>query len=178
MPGKSTYDDILCLYLHIYKAAIDRKSRLVLLLDILKAFDPVNWSFIWETLNRMGFSLQYINWVWRLNNNPRARVCTNKDISDAFSLQRGMRQGCPLLPILFALAIEPLALALRQMAMVGGTCYGESFEKIFLYGDDAFIDLDVSEQSLVSLIGVVEEFGKVSWLRIGWEKICGFSNWP
>lgn len=61
MPGKSTYDNIQRLYLHVHSAANDQKSGLVLSLDVLKAFDTVNWSFLWETMHRMGFSLHCIN---------------------------------------------------------------------------------------------------------------------
>lgn len=174
MPGKSTYNNTRCLYLHVHRAATDQKSRLVLSLDVLRAFDTINWSFLWKTMHQMGFSLHYINWVCLLYTNPRARVCTNKDISDVFSLQRGMRQGCPLLPLLFALAIEPLAQAVRQSATVGSICYGAQMKKISLYAEDTLIYLDGSEQSFVSLMGVMEEFGKVTGLRAGWEKSVAF----
>lgn len=120
-------------------------------------------------------SLQYINWVWLLFTNPRARVCANKHTSDVFSLQRGTRWGCPL-SLLFALEIEPLALAVWQTAM--GICYGKSSEKISLYVDDALIYLDGSEQSFVYLMRVVDEFGKVSGLRVGWEKSVIFPIGP
>lgn len=60
MPGKSTYNNISRLYLHIYKVATEQKSGLVLSLAVMKAFDTVRWSFLWETMHRMGFSLQYV----------------------------------------------------------------------------------------------------------------------
>lgn len=126
----------------------------------------------------MGFSSQFIKWVRLLYTNPRAWISTNKDVSEMFILQRGARQGCPLSPLLFTLAIKPLALAVRQMVTVGGICYGELSEKISLYADDALTYLDGSEQSFVSLLEVVEEFGKVSGLRVGWEKSVAFPRGP
>ena len=145
MPGRSTYDNIRRLYLHIHRAEARKKGGLVLSLDVLKAFDTVNWSFLWEAMHRMGFSARFIRWVRLLYTNPRARVSTNKDVSDVFTFQRGTRQGCPLSPLLFALAIEPLALAVRQTAEVAGICCGSLSEKISLYAADALIYLDGSE---------------------------------
>ncbi len=48
-------------------------------------------------------------------------VRTNNNYSDYFPLRCGTRQGCPLSPLLFAIAIEPLAVALRFSQMIGIT---------------------------------------------------------
>lgn len=126
MPGRSTFDNIRRLYLHVHEAARARRSGLVLSLDILKAFDTVSWSFLWEAMARMGTGPTFIHLLYA---DPKARVHTNMDISAPFSLGRGTRQGCPLSPLLFAIAIEPLALAVRQMAEIGGIRSGPLEEK-------------------------------------------------
>lgn len=56
---------------------------------------------------------RFIGWVRMLYGAPGARVRVNNELSDRFSLGRGTSQGCPLSPLLFALAIEPLAATLR-----------------------------------------------------------------
>ena len=62
-------------------------------------------------------------WIWQhvyfldkafIYTSPLACVCTNNDYSDYFPLNRGTQQGCPLSQLLFAIAIEPLAVALRS----------------------------------------------------------------
>ena len=42
------------------------------------------------------------------------RVIGSQSVSEPFSRERGVGQGCPLVPLLFALAIEPLSRMLKQ----------------------------------------------------------------
>ncbi len=47
-----------------------------------------------------------------------------------FNLHRGTWQGCPLSPLLFALAIEPLAIALRECHQITVITCGEAVHKV------------------------------------------------
>lgn len=116
-----------------------QRSGLVLYLDVLKAFDIMRWSFLWETMAQMGFGPHFVQWVCLLYADPRARVRTNRDISVSFSLKRGTRQGCTLSPLLFALAIEPLALAVQQTSERGGYLLWSSGEDLSLRGRCPYI---------------------------------------
>lgn len=60
-----------------------------------------------------------IKWI-QLYQNPQAKVVANGWPSPAFSLTRGMRQGCPLSPLLYALAAEPLAISIRENLEIQG----------------------------------------------------------
>lgn len=67
-------------------------------------------------------------------------------LSNAFPLGRGTRQGCPLSPGLFALVVEPLAIALRAETGVRGIVVGEIEEKVSLYADDTLLYLADASQ--------------------------------
>lgn len=67
---------------------------------------------------------------------PRARIRINNIHSDPILLERGTRQGCPLSPLLFALAIEPLAIAIRSARGIQGFKREMGEERIALYADD------------------------------------------
>lgn len=43
-------------------------------------------------------------------NSPKAQIYTNGIMSSTFTLSRGCRQGCPISSLLFAMAVEPLAI--------------------------------------------------------------------
>lgn len=68
---------------------------------------------IW-TSSKYGFGPIFTSWIQTLYSMPLASIRTNNIHSEYFILHRGKRQGCPLTPLLFNLAIEPLAIALWQ----------------------------------------------------------------
>lgn len=87
-------------------------NAIVTSLDAEKAFDKVNWTFLFTTLEKFGFGESFIHWIRTLYNSSMAAVTTNGITSQPFSLQRGTRQGCLLSPSLFAICIEALANAI------------------------------------------------------------------
>ena len=82
--------------------------EIALSLDAEKAFDRVEWDYLYYTLDTFGLGQNCISWIKLLYNSPMARVRTNATHSQYFPLNRGTRQGCPLSPLLFAICIEPL----------------------------------------------------------------------
>ena len=91
----------------------------VAFLDFAKAFDKVSWSYRDEVMDRMGFPPGFIDMVRGLYAEARVRFNVNGEASDPVSPTRGVRQGCPLSPVLFALLVEPLGLLLRDLAVEG-----------------------------------------------------------
>lgn len=68
-----------------------------------------------------------------------AAVRTNNNLSPFFELKCGTRQGCPMSPLLFAVAMEPLALALRQNNGIRGIHRAGEEHKVSLYADDMLL---------------------------------------
>lgn len=75
---------------------------------------------------------------------PQAAVLVNGSLSNQFTLHRGTRQGCPITPLIFALVIEPLAIAIRKDPIYMGTKIGLREDKIVLYADDIIYGLSTS----------------------------------
>lgn len=65
-----------------------------------------------------------------LYSHPVASVRTICHISQSFTLGRGSRQGCPLSLSLFALAIEPLAIAIHNSSLIRGLLVGNGEEHV------------------------------------------------
>ena len=80
----------------------------ILSLDQEKAFDRVDWSFMYATLRKMGFGTSFLKWVNVFYTGVESSVNVNGYLSSFFSLSRGVRQGCPLSPFLYGLVAEVL----------------------------------------------------------------------
>ena len=81
----------------------------ILSLDQEKAFDRVDWSFMRATLSQMGFSPSFVRWAVLSYTAVESSVVANRYLSRFFPLPRGMRQGCPLSPLLYVLVSKVLA---------------------------------------------------------------------
>lgn len=68
--------------------------------------------------------------------------------SKRFFLHRGVRQGCPLSPLLFNIIVEVLALKVRQQADILGVQASVSTNKMLLFADDMSVILQEPERSL------------------------------
>ena len=108
-------------------------------LDAEKAFDRVEWDFLFFVLKKFGFGEAFIRWIQLLYFSPQAAVITNQMRSQSFPLSRGTRQGCPLSPLLFTLAIEPLSLFLKSTPSIQGIRRWGLEVKLSLYADDMLL---------------------------------------
>ena len=139
---------------------------MLLFIDFEKAFDSLEWPFIFDTLRFFGFRPSLINWVRTFYWNIESCVLNNGWSSNFFQPQRGVRQGCPLSPYLFILAAEVLAKTVRNNKSIRGFSLGNDEVKISQYADDTTLILDGSEKSLTSAIQILDDFGKISGLKL------------
>lgn len=170
MPGKGTDINLRRLYAVLASGIGDVDQAVVASLDAEKAFDSVEWKYLWEVLRRFGFGPVFISWVEAVYRSPTARVRTGAVLSPSFPLRRGTRQGCPLSPGLFALAIEPMAILIRSTPQIQGITIGPIQEKVSLYADDTLLYLTDDGQSLTQALQVIDRCGRYSGIRINWGK--------
>ena len=71
--------------------------------DLTKAFDTVRRDGLWKILAKYGCPEKFISIVQQFHDGMRAHVQDNGDISQAFAVTNGVKQGCVLAPILFCL---------------------------------------------------------------------------
>ena len=88
-------------------------------LDQEKAYDKIAHDYMWKVLSHCDFPPHFINTVQTLYAHTETVVIINGIRSSPFKVTRGVRQGDPLSCLLFNLAIEPLAEALRKSNLQG-----------------------------------------------------------
>jgi hypothetical protein len=91
---------------------INKAKGDILKIDLSKAFDWVCWSYIRLLLTHLGFEVPFITWVMQCITTVSFVVLINGAASPFFKSERGLRQGCPLYPLLFLLVVEGLSRAL------------------------------------------------------------------
>lgn len=68
---------------------------LVLSLDAEKAFDRVEWDFLFATLGKFNLGNNFIRWIQLLYSDPKATVIVNGLTLTPFCKGRGTWQGLP-----------------------------------------------------------------------------------
>lgn len=79
--------------------------RCVMTIDISKAFDSVQWSFLVNSLKALGFPEKFIHWIKLCITTPSFSVQVNGDLAGYFQSARGLRQGCSLSLPIFLLCV-------------------------------------------------------------------------
>lgn len=134
---------------------------ILLFLDFKKAFDTVEWSFMFKVLKKFGFKDSFIRWTRIMYNNITSIVANNGWLSDPFSISRGIRQGCPLSALLFVIVAEILATKIQNSTTIEGIKVasenGENYIKICQLADDTTLFLK-NETYLLQSISIPKEF--------------------
>lgn len=170
IPGRPSFGNVRRLLNLLYSDCIDNKEAAILTLDAHKAFDSIEWNYLFYVLKLFGFGENFIKWVKILYFKPKSCVITNNMVSKCFKLHRGVRQGDCLSPLLFNIALEPLAVGLRMHPNIEGIPVGQSESLVSLYADDVLVILNNPETGIPNLLKYVDSFGKISGYKINWSK--------
>ena len=105
--GRSIQDN-LHLIREVIEGIEDCTEAALISLDQSKAFDRVDHRFLATVLETAGFKPEFRRWISMTYHNPQAVVQVNGRRSRVFAIERSVQQGCPLSPLLYVLALEPL----------------------------------------------------------------------
>jgi hypothetical protein len=111
------------------------KNHLIISIDAEKVYDKIQHHFMIKALSKLGIEGMYLNIIKAIYDKPTANIILNGEKLKPFPLKSGMRQGCPLSPFLFNIALEFLARAIRQEEGIKGIQIGKEAVKISLFAD-------------------------------------------
>ena len=107
-----------------------QKGGLLFMTNFQKAFDSLDWNFMFQALDYFKFGPSFKCWIRILYTLPVARVKNNGHLSDEFPVSRGVRQGCCVSAWLFLLLIGMFALRMRQDLELKGYDFGFQLKAI------------------------------------------------
>lgn len=172
--GHHSYFNIRRLFNIVYSSSTD-SDECVVSLDAEKAFDRVQFDYLFAVLDRFGFGAKFTSSIKLLYSQPSATIQTNLQLSKPFKLHRGTRQGCLLSPLPFDLAIELLAIAFRSCKEVHGIWRNNTEHDVSLYADNLLLFISKPLASLPSALNLLSQFGQISGYKLNLNKSELFS---
>ena len=109
-----------------------------------------------KTLQKAGIEGTYLNIIKAIYDKLTANIILNGEKLKAFPLMSGTRQGCPLPPLLFNIALEVLATAIRAEKEIKGIQIGkEEVKKLSLFADDMILYTENPKDSTRKLLELI-----------------------
>lgn len=92
----------------------EKEEGVILKLDFEKAYDTVNWEYLFNMMSSFGFQDKWIRWMKVCIQSVRVSVLVNGSPTNEFCPEKGLRQGDPLSPFLFNIVAEGLNILFQR----------------------------------------------------------------
>ncbi|GLT57157.1 hypothetical protein SLA2020_301450 [Shorea laevis] len=177
VPGRRGSDNILILQELVYSfnRKSGRKGGMIIKIDLEKAYDRLEWSFIRETLIFFQLPSSLISLIMSCISSSSVSILVNGKATDMFLPSRGIRQGDPLSPYLFILCMEYLSLRFTEGTNSGlwkgckAGRRGPILSHLF-FADDLIFVGEASQQNCMFFSSIMQDFCMRSGLMINHEK--------
>lgn len=120
VPGRSISSNLTLLRDTLNYIERTNETGILVSLDQEKAFDRGYRSFLMNLLRRLGFGPSFCKWISTLYFEANMQIIVNGWLSDKIELQRGVRQGDSLSPMLYILCVEVLACQIKNAPLIEG----------------------------------------------------------
>ena len=141
----------------------------MLTVDLQKAFDSIDHTFLLACLEKFGFGKNFITWISILLNKNESCVSNGGHTTQYFTLNRGARQGDPIAAYLFIIVLEVFFIMIRSNDSVHPLRVLDFVFLLSAYADDTtfFVaDLD----SVTAIFLTFDNFSTFSGMKINMAK--------
>ncbi|KAL3676461.1 hypothetical protein R1sor_026409 [Riccia sorocarpa] len=172
--SRSTLDNILVLQLTHEYLRSHKQSAIFLKLDLEKAYDRVSIQYLLLLLHRLNCGPLFIKLILALHTGATAKILADGEYSSKIHIHRGVRQGCPLARLLFAIATLPfismLQSAVDSRQLQGVNLGPEGVIYASLYADDTAIFIQIHQPSVEILQRIISTFCAASGGSVNYSK--------
>lgn len=134
----------------------------------------VNWNFLIQTLKGIMFGDICVSWIRSIIASAKQSVLINGSPSKEFTMERGLRQGDPLSPLLFIIVtqvLHTLIVKAKSLVLIKGIRIGDTMDITHLqFADDTILFLNDDWHSIKGIKIVLVIFEKLSGLKINYAK--------
>lgn len=138
--------------------------------DLRKAFDCIRWDFIIASLRALAIPESFIRLISECLSTASFSISINGALGGFFNSTRGIRQGDPLSPYLFILAMEGLSRLLAARYDMGDIGYQPRTENVkishLIFADDVMVFFDGSSNSLHEISECFDDLASWSGLTV------------
>ena len=162
VPGRQGEDHIFALNQAYYSAQSRKQQYYILFLDTKKAFDSIHHDFILATLDVLGMPQWFCCVISGLLDQVRVEPVLSEDTGISIPIHRGVKQGCPLSPLLFVICYDVLLHKLTASSLT-------KHAKQFAFADD----LAIASHNLTDLtdsLHIIHDFATYSGLGLNIDK--------
>jgi hypothetical protein len=148
---------------------------MVIKIDLEKAYDRIEWSFVRQILIHFGFPDNITRIIMSCISTTSTSLLFNGGKLDQFLPSRGIRQGDLLSPFLFLLCMEYLGGLIEQKCddgewtKVKASCGGPGFSHVF-FTDDLLLFAKANNKNCEAISNVLEEFCAMSVQKVSKSK--------
>jgi hypothetical protein len=167
--GRGTMDNVYILN-HIIGNEIKKRGSKIyaFFVDLKAAFDNVERDLLWEYLRKKGINEHLVTKIEEIYEETISRVRVDGRVSECFKTYKGVRQGCPLSPSLFAAFIGDIEEMFRK-GQAGGVVVGKEKVWSLAYSDDLVV-LAKEEKGMKEMLGNMEKYMRRKKLTVNVEK--------
>lgn len=150
-----------------------RSSAVLVKLDISKAFDTIQWPFLLEVLEQMGFGPRWIAWICGILSTSTTKIAVNGVPGTTIYNCCGLRQGDPISQMLFILCMEPLQHMFKKAEasrILTPLARSGLKQRLSMFADDVTLFIKSTSQNLTVCTSILSIFGQASGLRVNMVK--------